>query len=671
MNINFRYKNILHISDILDDYIYDEYIHDKYEEFINSEINYQDNYSIFDNSIKTINDEYILFFIKSPNKKIYFIKLGDSECKYIMNINNIYNKKYLNKKNDKNNDIFITTIENNLKKNVNCLYYVKINNNNKNNYCNLLLNQNNDDILIDIFKYNKKYFICYCNEIYDEKINYKKEFDYLHYDLLKKFTSCKNNNIESQIESEIKKILDNRGKNCKKEMIETIGLEKNECELWDSFNKLKKKEIKYDTYNEPMLSGKFTPKEYEFIKFDTVNETSNKINKYAFGLTKINIIPWENKNIILSGGLLYDVLTNRFDNNLCDIDLFLTGNDFGLKITTCKTILDNLVENQYSFIVSYETNIITIIIKDIPRIIQLIFIKETVEQIVSSFDFTHLMFYYDGINVFGTKKSISQLLDGKKTEINDNYHNYRVIKYYRRGVNFDFWNDERNFFELNLTNRNKLLNDYLDKNKLKDSSKFIINKYNEKIEFKNYYDLLFFSDKINKSKEHFTSLVKKDISTFSQYIIDFKINKCENILRHISDSIYSLSARTIFIKCKLFKKILDIGGFLMMNYFIIQEKSLINYIINKIDIIFKKYGDFFGKEIFLPYESYDKNKMIICSSFRYKPSEIKDHLIMSDDIVVKLNNLNLDDEIECLFDFDFINIENEYTYINFSPIYIF
>jgi len=109
----------------------------------------------------------------------------------------------------------------------------------------------------------------------------------------------------------------------------------------------------------------------------------------------------------------------------------------------------------------------------------------------------------------------------------------------------------------------------------------------------------------------------------------------------------------------------------MMNYFIIQEKSLINYIVNNVDTIIEKYKNFFRTKIFLPYESYDENTMILCSSFRYKPSKIKDHLIMSDDIVMKLYNLNFNDEIECLFDFDFINVGNKYTYINFSPILIF
>jgi len=55
-------------------------------------------------------------------------------------------------------------------------------------------------------------------------------------------------------------------------------------------------------------------------------------------------------------------------------------------------------------------------------------------------------------------------------------------------------------------------------------------------------------------KKNFTSIVNECLSTFHQYIVDFKISQCQNILTHISYSIYTLSARTIFIKCKLLKK---------------------------------------------------------------------------------------------------------------------
>lgn len=715
MDIEYVHKIELYKYDNID-IIYDEFTDfndfNDFNDFENGKYlnkNKHKSKLIFANTMKTINGEHILFYVKSNNSKenIFFISPRNIEHQYIKRINKIYNEKHLNKHNKMNvennknsesksenknenesvneneneseNELLIKTIENNIK-NLCSLFYVKINDETKNKYCDLLFEKESKDVLFELCKSNKKYFICYCM-ISTTRMNQ------YHYELLKNFTlSVSNEKNKDDINNSTILKRTRTSLNCKKEMLERTSLDKNDCELWNgppSFHH------KYDEISN--IPIKFTPKKYEFIKYDNDYETSSKINKFTFGLTKSNIIPWDNKNIILSGGLMYDVLTNRFDNSFCDIDLFLTGPNFDQKIETCKNILENMVENQYSFIVNYELNIISIIEKDIPRKIQLIFVKETEQEIVSSFDFTHLMFYYDGKNVYGTEKSIHQLFNGKKTEINDNYHNYRVIKYYRRGLNFDLWNDERNFFELNLTNRNKLLNEYLDKKYLKSNLNVlyygeVIDYNGNKKKFKNYNNWTKFNEKMNESKKHFTSLVNNRLSTFHQYIVDFKISQCENILTHLDYSIYTLSARTIYVKCRLLKKILDIGGFLMMNYFIIQEKTLINYIVNKVDTIIKKYKNFFGTEIFLPYKSYNENTMILCSSFRYKPNVVDDHKIMSSDIVVKLDNLNLNDEIECLFDFDFINVylndecvfdlihqkvNPTYTYINFSPMLIF
>lgn len=171
-------------------------------------------------------------------------------------------------------------------------------------------------------------------------------------------------------------------------------------------------------------------KKYDkFEKFDCEN-FNEKLGKYTFGLDKI--IPWEEFNFVFSGGLLYDIITDRFSNDLSDIDLFFYG-DSKYKYYTINKILDNLDLNQYNYLIGYVGSVMCIIIQGIPRIIQLIFTdKENASQIISLFDMTHLMFYCDGISVYGNEHAIKSL-QYKTTEI-IKINPARIIKYYERNI---------------------------------------------------------------------------------------------------------------------------------------------------------------------------------------------------------------------------------------------
>jgi hypothetical protein len=78
-----------------------------------------------------------------------------------------------------------------------------------------------------------------------------------------------------------------------------------------------------------------------------------KLGQYTFGLDKV--IPWTESNFVFSGGLLYDILTDRFNQNLMDIDLFFYGNAKS-KHKTINKLLDNLDLEQYNYLIGYNGN---------------------------------------------------------------------------------------------------------------------------------------------------------------------------------------------------------------------------------------------------------------------------------------------------------------------------
>lgn len=426
-------------------------------------------------------EENVYFFRRCNNGKKNLMLKPSVYFRYLHYINFVNNKKYITidhfvdnmMSEDENEEImfYLEKINNSIQekkskpelefeqiineiKKFNFIFYIK---------SNVDLNYNNE-ITNEFLKSHKKYFLTkYNDNDFNKCINYKKKNSILlnkyHYELLNLttlevdekdivFTKEKNltNIIINRLKSDEKTIIDLKFK-LLQEFRETLKIEKNHCDLWNktnfeyeihtpygiSTNYNENFNVKYDEFidkiNEKQIKEKFIPQKYEFVNFFSNNcadsennsrlEIIKNINKFTFGLMKNNIIPWDKKNIIMSGGLLYNVLTN-YDNNfneIMDIDLFLVGENIDSKIDTCKEILDNLIANQYEISITYNNNIIAIFIKDIPRKIQLILVNETPEEIISTFDFTHLMFYYDGMNIYGTEKSIKQLVTNNKTTL--------------------------------------------------------------------------------------------------------------------------------------------------------------------------------------------------------------------------------------------------------------
>jgi hypothetical protein len=143
------------------------------------------------------------------------------------------------------------------------------------------------------------------------------------------------------------------------------------------------------------------------------SQFNDVFKKFTYGLCEI--LPWENNNIIFSGGCLYDILTNNVTNidKLIDIDIFIYGKNVDNKKKTIKQIIDN-VKSKFEIYVAHtveNSSIINIFVKDIPRILQLVCVNyETPTDIIDNFDCTHLKSYYCNKNIYSSSDCIDSIM---------------------------------------------------------------------------------------------------------------------------------------------------------------------------------------------------------------------------------------------------------------------
>lgn len=207
----------------------------------------------------------------------------------------------------------------------------------------------------------------------------------------------------------------------------------------------------------------------KYIEYE-LDDFNKKLGKYTIGLDKV--IPWEDKNFVLGGGLLCDIINDRFDLNLVDIDLFFYGS-VQSKLNTLNKIFNNLDMNQYNYIFGYIGSVIYIFIQGVPRIIQLIMTnKSKPEEIIDTFDLSCVQFYSDGKKIYGTEKSITQLDTGEVEFTETHKIQSRLVKYLEKGYNsidkllFDL---NENRFILNFVSFGKILSYKIQKNLYKST----------------------------------------------------------------------------------------------------------------------------------------------------------------------------------------------------------
>jgi len=533
--------------------------------------------------------------------------------------------------------------------------------------------------------------------------------------------SCKEVIIKKVGINSLQKKVQNKVEECESEEEEEF---EEECESEEEEPKPIKKIIKKTTPT-------YIEKTIIYEKYEE-NDLNQKLGKYMFGLDKV--IPWEDKNFVFGGGLLYDMITNRFSEDLSDIDLFFYGS-LKEKHNTINKLLDNLDINQYYYLIGYIGSVIYIFIQDVPRIIQLIMTNQNEpQQIINGFDFTHIQMYFDGNDIYYSQEANADL-EFKETTIKE-LHKNRIIKYFERGINFtDIFSLSNKFFVLSNYDKEKLLKSKMQKSLYKIT--YNLSKYPnsvDTIDFNNFdkeqidlHDI--FGCKVNYEKVNNHDF-KENINMFglfagyfhqksedilgkkldlnegielnlkqpeSKFVIESYKLTCENSLVGWDKLVFE-NVRSVYVPCKFIKseeiinksennlKILKI-------FFEIENCSVISFLkqqLNKFIILkninFGKYGtknlieskyDFLEKKnvyssiIENQIES-DENKMLICSKLFNEQIEYFFKLNGKD----IFNTLNKENEIYCLFDINiFIKKVNpttlKYIDINLSPIYIF
>ena len=188
--------------------------------------------------------------------------------------------------------------------------------------------------------------------------------------------------------------------------------------------------------------------QYDMYKMNSMTDNiKERVNTYTYGL--LDHIPFENKNAIFTGGLLFDILKNDplFDNSkLSDIDIFLFGPD-DKKKQTIQQIIDNIkynykvINSPTDILVTLNRSVIYIHIKGIPRIVQIICTnRNSAKEVVEQFDMDYIMSFYDGTNIYSSERATKCLESGIATmnPLNKKPIRYcRILKTKSRGLNLD------------------------------------------------------------------------------------------------------------------------------------------------------------------------------------------------------------------------------------------
>jgi len=254
-----------------------------------------------------------------------------------------------------------------------------------------------------------------------------------------------------------------------------------------------------------------------------------EFDNYTYDLLKV--VPFDNKNIIFSGGLLFDIIrsNNKFDyKKLIDIDLFLFG-DNNRKLATIETIISNIKKTygEQNIFVGMNYSVIDIFIKSIPRIIQIVCTDyDTAEDCIDRFDFYHLMSYYDGITVYSNEKAV-ECLKNNMTSINKNIQHpsfLRIIKTLNRGLKIDNYNKNFNIITMNDFYKYNKYNDQIELYKITNN---LTDEYNDEKLFR-LFDVKTYDQKkliLNGNFRRYNKSTEKEQKTNIGQIADYKLVK--------------------------------------------------------------------------------------------------------------------------------------------------
>lgn len=230
--------------------------------------------------------------------------------------------------------------------------------------------------------------------------------------------------------------------------------------FFDFFSK--NTQLKYKPNNFPYvpISG------YEFKefkeKFTTVDKKTFDIlyEEFTYGLLKY--IPTKYNNCVYSGGSLHDILTNNFISSvrlgitklpysICnivkeyieevrDLDIFVYGEYAGNKFRLIHDFITT-IHKKYEIRVQVDRSLINVYIKNIPRIIQFVFTNEkSSNDIISKFDFSYLMMYYENKKLWMNELCKQALITKTSVWCKASSFNYgkRIYKTINKGYKISF-----------------------------------------------------------------------------------------------------------------------------------------------------------------------------------------------------------------------------------------
>ena len=176
---------------------------------------------------------------------------------------------------------------------------------------------------------------------------------------------------------------------------------------------------------------------YKYSEYNTT-QLMPLLEKFTHNL--LNYISFDENNIVFTGGLLYDILSNSpsYDSNvLFDIDLFLFGDNKN-KIDVIDKSISSLCYHFPKAFIGMNKSVIYVFIPGLPRIIQFVCTNlSSPEDVVNNFDLEHVMSYYDGKSIYVSDQIPNILLtkQTKKNKLNRGDLSYnRIQKIINRGL---------------------------------------------------------------------------------------------------------------------------------------------------------------------------------------------------------------------------------------------
>ncbi len=185
------------------------------------------------------------------------------------------------------------------------------------------------------------------------------------------------------------------------------------------------------------------------------------LDELTYGI--IGLIPLDINSMIFSGGLVFDAYWNKNFNinvnttydptQLKDIDLFLFGPTDKVRENILTVV--EIIKKKYgkaNVRVCLDRSVITIIIKEIPRIVQLICTgKHTANEVIEDFDLAHVMLYWSDQGLYVSpfalvSMSLREILPNPKAKKTAKFS--RLIKYNSRGLGLSKYIEEYQFIHV-------------------------------------------------------------------------------------------------------------------------------------------------------------------------------------------------------------------------------